>query len=135
MTLPQVTPDQITAALTGLAGIITAWKIARKVERKSIFNGDEDQYERRTDSISKTEHMQCKKDRERTESRLEKNQEKLEKGINDNRLETKNDIQRLEDHVQKIGDEGRSGRDLIFSRLESDRKEILRKLDKMNGGR
>jgi hypothetical protein len=65
MDLSQITPEMIyagvTAGTTGLGGLMTIlWKIARKTERKSIFNGDEGQYERRNNSTIKSDYLQCR---------------------------------------------------------------------------
>lgn len=136
MQIQQITPEVIIAGGTAASVIITAiWKLARRIERKAIFNGDEDQYERRNNSITKTDHLECKKNRENVEKNLIDNQKRLEENITQNRKETREDLIRLDGNVQKMGEEGRKGRDKIFIRLESDRKEILKKLDKMNGGR
>jgi hypothetical protein len=106
-----ITPAQIIALGTATTGLITGvstviWKIARKAERKSIFNGN-GVYERRENTVNKPEFEECKKTRQLTEDKLFENQ------------------QRIEDSVIKLGDEGRNSRERIYTRLESDRKEIL----------
>lgn len=109
-------PAIISAYATAVVIILVGqgrliWWICSKKTTKKVL--DDNGLERRKDTITKTEHEECRKNRVATEDRLFKGQNKLEDKIEGVRLEVKDDIQR------------------VYKNQDTTRKEICDKIDNL----
>lgn len=96
-----MTSEMITAIGSVIGIGITAWFSGRVFLKRTINKGDNG-FERRSDSITKIEHIECKKNRVETENRLFNGQDKLENKIEAARLEVKSDINKIYEKQDQI---------------------------------
>lgn len=105
----------VAIKITGAAAaLLTVWFTGRAKLKKAINNGD-DPLERRKDSITTVDHLECKKDREKTE-------DKLFDKIDDARLEVKSDFDKIYKRQDNIRKE-------ICVKQDDIRKEICSKIE------
>ncbi len=104
-----MTPAEITAVMGGIAAITAAFFGGGKLKEKKLFK--ENGFERREDTITRSEHDLCRATRENSEQRIEKR-------IESNRAENKEDMNKLEITINRFADEGRAGREKIYDLIE-----------------
>lgn len=94
---PEAIADVVVKTFGAAAVFVTAWYAGRSKLKKAINNGN-DPLERRKDSITIVDHIECKKDREATEDKLF---DKIEAA----RKEVKTDIGEVHKRQDKIREE------------------------------